>query len=397
MTNCPDDIKTLLSRMVDGEIAPDERARAEEHLAGCAPCRELLDLFRKNEALLANALESEAFGNAVIGSVIRTIRLEGPPEADPVEDGPLEWLRSRPWIPVSAAAACLLALGGLVFRQSSELGRLREAVETSRAAQLDILKASASSQEQQERLLRDLRTSDAAAGSNKPLGYVEDQGVVVKCGFDPRQFDHYEIWRRGEKDVDFQKLNTAKGEERLRQPEYVDRTARPGQLYAYRFRALRPNGEAVESTPLQIRVPLSDELTPEQSVQVHCFDLAVTRDVGIFLLKRMVGGQEAVEKFVVRLGEPIGGVAGGIDYSTGLTLGRIEEAHQTLPLSYAEPVLDEQGRPVIQKLEGGTAVPLTRQHDVPLSIRANLRAVFRTGTGSDVLLYKGSALRVKAK
>ena len=120
MTNCPDDIKTLLSKLVDGEITPDERARAEAHVVECAPCREMLDLFRKNETLLSNALGSEAFGNAVIESVVRTIRQEGPPEADPVEEGPLEWLRGRPWIPVAAAAGMLV---GLVVLVVSQIGR----------------------------------------------------------------------------------------------------------------------------------------------------------------------------------------------------------------------------------------------------------------------------------
>ena len=31
---CGDDLKTLLSRYVDGELSPEERARVEEHTAG---------------------------------------------------------------------------------------------------------------------------------------------------------------------------------------------------------------------------------------------------------------------------------------------------------------------------------------------------------------------------
>ena len=91
--SCPDDMKTLLSRLVDGELDGDERARAEAHAAECAPCRELLDLFRRNENLLAGALQTDAFGDAVIESVVRSLRQEGPPEAAPVEETPLEWLR----------------------------------------------------------------------------------------------------------------------------------------------------------------------------------------------------------------------------------------------------------------------------------------------------------------
>lgn len=398
MTNCPDDIKTLLSKLVDGEITPDERSRAEAHVAECAPCRELLDLFRKNESLLANALESEAFGNVVIESVIRSIRQEGPPEADPVEDSPLEWLRARPWIPMSAAAALLVGLLVLVVRQSSEVGELRKAVQASHASTQEIYLASLDSQRRQDQLIRDLRLKE----TKDFVGFIGDDGPVVKGGFDARDFEHFEVWRRAEKDAEYVKINTARGEERLRNPEYRDRSARPGQTYWYKFRAVGSNGEAVESAPLQMRVPLPDELSPEGSVKVHCFDLAVTKDVGIFLLERTIAGKPVVEKFVVKVGEPIGAPAevrgvGRVNFTTGLTLTKIEDAHETLPVVYAEPVLDAQGRPVIEKLKNGVAVPVTRQHEVPLSIRLNLRASFRADSGETAEVFKNSWLRVKAK
>lgn len=399
MTNCPDDIKTLLSKLVDGEITPDERSRADTHVAECQPCRELLDLFRKNETLLANALESEAFGNVVIESVVRSLRQEGPPEADPVEEGPLEWLRARPWIPMSAAAALLVGLLVLVVRQSSEVGELRKAVQSSHASTRDIYLASLDSQRRQDQLIRDLRLKEATRDF---IGFIGDDGPVVKGGFDARDFDHFEVWRRADKDAEFVKINTARGEERLRNPEYRDRSAKPGQAYWYKFRAVGANGEAVESAPLQIRVPLPDELSPEGSVTVHCFDLAVTKDVGIFLLERMIGGKAVVEKFLVKVGEPIGAPAdvagvGRVNFTTGLTLTKIEDAHETLPVVYAEPVLDAQGRPVIEKLKNGVPVPLTRQHEVPLSIRLNLRASFRADSGETAEVFKNSWLRVKAK
>ncbi len=402
---CPEDIKTLLSKLVDGEITLDERARADEHLVACAPCRDLLDLFRKNDALLSNALESEAFGNVIIESVVRSIRREGPPEADPVGEGPLEWLRARPWAPLSAAAALLVGLTVLVLSQSAQIGGLRKAVESAQVSQRDILGAMNGTQQRYEETLRDLRieAATARAKSDNVVGYVEpERGLVVRGGFDPREYAYFEILRRGPKDADFVKVGAPKAPERLARPEYVDRSAVPGQVFAYKFRAVRADGQAVESAPIEMRVPPGDDLSPDRSIKVHCFDLAVSQDVGIFLLERIVNGRPVVEKFVIRPGEAIGAPVeiagvGRVDFSTGLTLGRIEEGHQTLPLSYAEPVLDEQNRPVIQKIEGGRAVPLTRQHEVPLSIRPNQRAACRAEAGGEELLYKGSWLRVKAR
>jgi hypothetical protein len=189
----------------------------------------------------------------------------------------------------------------------------------------------------------------------------------------------------------------------LRQPDFIDRTAQPGRAYVYKFRALKADGPPAESTPLQLRAPFAGDLSPEQTVRIHCFDLAVGRDLGIFLLERVVDGKAVVEKFVVSLGEPLGGPVdvagtGRVDFSTGLTLGRIEEGQQTLPLSYAEPVLDEQGRPVVLRVENGKPVYATRQHDVPLSIRPNLRAMLKpAGQGPETPLFKGSWTRARAR
>src|SRR5215831_7231604 len=96
---CGDDLKTQLSRYVDGELASEERSRVDEHVAACAPCRDLLQLFQKNESILSNALSTESFGNTVIESVINEIKREEQPiEAKPVDEGTLEWFRNRPAI-----------------------------------------------------------------------------------------------------------------------------------------------------------------------------------------------------------------------------------------------------------------------------------------------------------
>ena len=115
--SCNDDLKALLSRYVDGELPVEDRAKVEDHLLSCGPCRELLSLFQKNENLVASALSTDAFGEAVIESVVRKIGREGPPEAKPVEEGVLEWVQARPWLPV--AAALLIVAAFVVVLNSS--------------------------------------------------------------------------------------------------------------------------------------------------------------------------------------------------------------------------------------------------------------------------------------
>jgi len=123
--SCGDDVKTLLSRYVDGELSPEERTRADEHVAACVPCRELLQLFQKNESLLSNALSTESFGNNVIEAVISEIKRDGvPAEAKPIED-PVEGFRLKPALQLAAAAlfvvGLVVILNGSHSRETSEL------------------------------------------------------------------------------------------------------------------------------------------------------------------------------------------------------------------------------------------------------------------------------------
>src|SRR5262249_34297576 len=88
--SCGDDLKTLLSRYVDGELSSAERTRVDEHLVTCAPCRELLQIFQKNESLLSNALSTESFGNTVIEAVLSEIKSADEMSSDghPVVEAP---------------------------------------------------------------------------------------------------------------------------------------------------------------------------------------------------------------------------------------------------------------------------------------------------------------------
>src|SRR5579864_556712 len=116
---CGDDLKTLLSRYVDGELSPEERTRVDEHVVACVPCRDLLQLFQKNESLLSNALSTESFGNNVIEAVISEIKREGvPAEAKPVEEG-LEFSRFKPVLQLAAAALLIVGLVALLSSSHS--------------------------------------------------------------------------------------------------------------------------------------------------------------------------------------------------------------------------------------------------------------------------------------
>lgn len=419
--SCGDDFKALLSRYVDAELSLEERATVEDHLLSCEPCRELLSLFQKNENLVASALSTDAFGDAVVESVIRRIELDTPPEAKPVEDGPIEWFRARPWIP-AAAAALLVALIAVFFSvsQSNELATVRTALQKSvlRVDSLaeknrrseselqDQLRQAVTVQEELGRLERDWKTHRALerAPEGAILGYIESEHyLVAKASFGGSSTAGFNVFRRleGEReDSAWKKLNA----DLLQTPEFVDRTVRPGQGYVYKFQALRSSGDAAESVPLIMKVPFAGDFSPEKSIWIHCQDLAAPKDLAVFVLDRVVNGRTVSAKFYTELGKPVGGKAvvdgAEIDFTTDLVLARIETGTQPLVTSYTTPVLDKDGNPIMEQVVGNVFIPATQRSEVSFNQRENKRAVLRlagtTGSKSEEFLWRGSRMQVRA-
>jgi hypothetical protein len=92
---------------------------------------------------------------------------------------------------------------------------------------------------------------------------------------------------------------------------------------------------------------------------------------------------------------------GRVDFRTDLVLDRLEESNQTLAISLTRPVLDRDGKPVVERFVEGTAQIAVQQHDEVLSVRPNMRASFRplgaTPGPADVDLWKGSWMQVRAQ
>jgi hypothetical protein len=392
-TPCPEEMQTRLSRYVDGELPPDERAAVEEHVTSCVPCADLLSLFRKNESLMAGALATEAFGDAVIESVVRTLRKEDPPEARPVEETFGDWLRARPLLPLAAAA--LLVVGLIVVQNASHRSRIEELrdrlasqekgtgemkarVERAESASLEMSRLLAARTANYERLIRDIRTEHAIAMARGHiiLDIEPGSGPRLRARFDPKDYDYYEIWRREDGKDEYVLLNGP--EERLDKPEYLDRTARPGQVYWYKFRGhRRGTGGFDESAPVQERIPTPSEIRLEEAIQIWCQDVSAPRDMAKFLLERTVKGRKVSHVVYVNLNEPIGELAevpgiGRVDFRTGLTLARIVEKQQTLAIKYAEKLYDETGKEVIERIVNGKViVPASRQHSGALNLKTN--------------------------
>ncbi len=406
---CGDDMKTLLSRYVDGELAPEERARCEDHVSACGPCRELLQIFQKNESLLSNALSTESFGNTVIESVMSEIKREAlPMEAKPVEEGATEWLRSRPILPLAAAALFVVAL--IVVLSTSHNRDLDKLT-----VHMTKLSETVNNQniligrmhEEAEKAVVASRVDDATRHEQprRIFAYVAAQHLVVRASFDLKEYGSFAVFRRveGEANDQFKKMN---GERRLETPEYFDTSVKAGQAYVYKFRAYRTtkDDDYAESLPVTMRMPRAQEPAPDRSIRVQCLDIGVNYKVAKFLLHRQVNGKTLTAEFAIKPGDKLGEIVdipgtGNVDFRTSLTLDRLEPGNQTLAVSYTKAMLDATGKEIIKRFKDGTVEVETEQVEGVLSIRPNFRAYFRTsGIGAaDVELWKGSSLFARSQ
>ena len=407
---CGDDMKTLLSRHVDGEVSPEERARVEEHVAACGPCRELLQLFQKNESILSNALSTESFGNTVIESVISEIKREAQPiEAKPVDEGESEWFRSPQLLKLAAAA--MLVVGLVVVLNASHNRDLEKLNATVNSLSTKVEAGSAMLSrivEDSAQTIQSLRVNEARQRVPEreiTLAFFTPQHLIVKASFDLKQYGSFELYRRGEGEGN-DRFKLVSGPRRLESPEHIDTEVKSGQGYVYKFRAYRTakDSEYIESFPYTMRVPRVQEMAAERSIRIQCVDIGYTYKVAKFLLHRTINGRTVTEEYAIRPGEKLGDERevpgfGKVDFRTNLTLDKLENGNQTLTVYYTRAVLDANGKPIVKQWNDGVEEVMTEQKEGVLSIRPNDRALFRTAGSStaDAEVWKSSNLYVRSQ
>ena len=96
-TNC-EWIEERLHRILDDRLRPDEKARVEGHLADCDRCTELLRTAEAEDRALASALPIPSPPDGLASDMIASL-----------DDAPAGRRIVRLWLPLSAAAAVLLA------------------------------------------------------------------------------------------------------------------------------------------------------------------------------------------------------------------------------------------------------------------------------------------------
>jgi anti-sigma factor RsiW len=123
------DIEPLVTALVDGEAAPDERAAVAEHLAACRVCRSRADAERGARAILrARAPELRVQAPPAVRERCRAAAASRPA---PVSRA-AAWRRHPVAVPMTIAATLAMLLGGLTISSLSD--RLQVAL----AAQLTL-------------------------------------------------------------------------------------------------------------------------------------------------------------------------------------------------------------------------------------------------------------------
>ena len=357
---CTEEMGTLLSRYVDGELAEKERKSIEAHLETCASCRDVLNLFQRNDNVLNNALVGEAFGAQTVDAVMTEIRrLEEPMVVAPAVDDPAPppvAMRqviqvTRMW-PFAAAAALMIAcLGGFLavakyggFGKSErtklehaiqEAQRLSEQRSASHRAEMG------ATLDRVAELARDMRDWDVnnklkTTKESTGIAYVNDRAIVVQANFPTDKFFPFEVHRAKEiRPGEFSKYDRIRTD--LPTPKYRDTDVTPGVNYMYSIRAIYRDSDFKrfeDSASVVQMLPLAGGLDPRRSLRIRFIGAMPDLKQATFEVSRYDNENQIRALFTVKLGEKIGEVqtidGQEVDFSTRHTLVSIVPAEERI-------------------------------------------------------------------
>ncbi|MBI2932770.1 MAG: zf-HC2 domain-containing protein [Planctomycetes bacterium] len=312
---CASEWGVLLSKLVDGEIAPDEKLRVESHLKTCPPCTRTLDLFQRNEKVLESALAGEAFGDLVVDGVLAEVRrLETPPVVAPSAEGATLRERIHRLWPAAAAAAIIFLNVGLLLALRSEVSTLRGSVDELAAERHVLIDEIAGMSKE---LLEAQRGPNRSYAMTLPTNSID-----LKATFQERdKIASFEVQRS----QDDGKTWTTLARD-LAEPSFEDRTAQEGTLYDYRFIGHLKDGGQVEATRIRMYLPVPGGLDPSTSLEITFVGATFDLTQATFDVQRLVDGKPKKQWCTVAAGKPIG--TG--EFATNLVLDRITVADEMM-------------------------------------------------------------------
>lgn len=340
----------LLSRYVDGEGTPEERASVERHVALCAPCRAEMKEFERHESLVAAALASGPFGERLVTrvqSALGSAPARRRPDLRTAAGWRLVWSRVRPVLTAPqnlAAAALLLASAGLyadslgiaaqnrVLRQ--DVSNLEQAIAAIQRQQMaPLVKAPPTGLPSEivpehgpapahtvvvgvapPRVPPDSPTTEPASAIREPEIVSGVPALMLNVLPQPEgnhvywSVEHapvgtlYALYRRAESEPDFSgPLNAGA----LDGFEYVDQRIDPLKTYWYKVKATHEDAPVVETPPVVVLSQGDLEIVYNGTMG----EAGVTKDRASFKVRRLVEGQWVESTFRVAPGKEVGHVA----------------------------------------------------------------------------------------
>lgn len=320
---CTEEMGTLLSRYVDEELAAEERKSVEAHLEKCGSCRDVLNLFQRNDNVLNNALVGEAFGAQTVDAVMIEIkRLEEPTIVAPmVEETPAQPVQIRQVVqitkmwPFAAAAGLMIACfaGFLALnRMSGGGGTEHLAVAPERPAATDpIVSMLIERVKEGNEVMRDIivRTTLLGAKENTCLAYLNGRGIVVQANFASDTFGTFTLYRCAEISPGRFEDGWTTLKEGLGSPYYRDDRVVPGTNYMYMWRAFYRNPKEkafIQSAPIMQMIPLAGGVDPRTSLRIRFIAATPDNSQATFEVSRYVNQRLVSKIYLVKAGEGIG-------------------------------------------------------------------------------------------
>ena len=399
---CTEEMGTLLSRYVDGELAEKERKSIESHLETCASCRDVLNLFQRNDNVLNNALVGEAFGAQTVDAVMTEIRrLEEPMVVAPaIEEDPTPQpvaMRqviqvTRMW-PFAAAAALMLACFGGFFA-IAKFGGFGSEERLALKGQIELLRKSASEERDTaqgvvqvlvDRVnevnaeLRDLEVQRALPSTQEStaLAFVgSERSIVVAANFSTEKFGPFQLFRARElSDGKFENWSILKNG--LPTPYFVDNNVEAGVRFMYQFRALFKGTpeKYVDSAPVVQMLPFSGGLDPRTSLRITFIGAHLDGSQASFRISRYEDGKQISQFYNVKVGDRIGDVqtidGKKIDFSTRCVLHSVQLVEEAfgvgpIPLLRMNRQANLKGDPKSSPEMRGFPVRIGRDEYIPL-------------------------------
>jgi anti-sigma factor RsiW len=327
-----------ISKYLDGELSPVEREMLERHLGECGSCREVLQVFRRNEELLKNTLCVETYGNEITERVAKRIAAEarGAAGGEPAAKRVLAFLR-RPAFGRSVAAAVMIALLAIVMLQNLTISRILER-ENKISDDVATLKEQlnlqwiATSKMEERRSRESAREAFIKAPGAGVIATVEGKHVSFAMkGPEGKEILHWDVSRRAPGQEGWPEPFSVRGSE-IREPL---RESGPVQ---YRFEPVLVSGERVEPFEVEVAPPpvLLNYRSPRFVATVRFLAFDEKTRLATFSVTRYGGAAgERTEAFQAEVGRPVGSImrdrTGSFeDFRTGYVLADVERATQTI-------------------------------------------------------------------